>query len=48
MTDYVLTAMDRSDVTLICLLDLSKCFDVIPHGRLIHKLRLYGDIDILG
>ena len=42
VTDNVLAAMDRSHVTLICLLDLSKCFDVIPHDRLIHKLCLYG------
>ena len=42
VTDRVFTAMDRSHVTLICLLDLSKCFDVIPHDRLLCKLRLYG------
>ena len=34
--------MDDGFITLICLLDLSKCFDVIPHDRLIDKLRLYG------
>ena len=34
--------MDRSDITLLCLLDCSKCFDVIPHGPLLSKLELYG------
>ena len=34
--------MDRSDITLLCLLDCSRCFDVIPHGPLLSKLELYG------
>ena len=42
VTDQVFSAMDRGDVTLLCLLDCSKCFDVIPHDSLICKLELYG------
>ena len=34
--------MDRGQVSLLCLLDLSKCFDVIPHSQLLSKLQLYG------
>ena len=40
--------MDRSEITLLCLLDCSKCFDVIPHIKffkcttLLRKLELYG------
>ena len=42
VTDSVFSAMDQSNVTLLCLLDCSKCFDVIPHAPLLRKLELYG------
>ena len=42
VTDKVFAAMDRRDVTLLCLLDLSKCFDVVPHAGLLRKLELYN------
>ena len=42
VTDHVFSAMDRSHITLLCLLDCSKCFDVIPHDPLLRKLELYG------
>ncbi|KAF0314138.1 RNA-directed DNA polymerase from mobile element jockey [Amphibalanus amphitrite] len=34
--------MDRREVTLLCLLDCSRCFDSIPHHSLLRKLELYG------
>ena len=42
MTDRVFEAMDHRQVALLCMLDLSKCFDVIPHDRLLTKLQQYG------
>ena len=42
VTDRVFEAMDRKEVTLLCLLDLSKCFDVVPHAGLLQKLELYN------
>ena len=44
VTEKVLEAKDRREITLLCLLDLSKCFDVVPHVGLLNKLELY-DVD---
>ena len=45
ISDQILSANDRGELSLLCLLDLSKCFDVIDHSKLLTKLQLYG-IDI--
>ena len=45
ISDHILSANDRGELSLLCLLDLSKCFDVIDHDKLLTKLQLYG-IDI--
>ena len=42
ITDRVLHAMDRGDISVLVLLDLSKCFDVVSHAKLLSKLALYG------
>ena len=42
ITDRVLHAMDNRDISILVLLDLSKCFDVVPHQQLLQKLHLYG------
>ena len=44
VTDRVLHAMDRGEVSVLVLIDLSKCFDVVPHAELLAKLAMY-DID---
>ena len=42
VTDHILAATDRQELTLLCLLDLSKCFDVIDHAKLLSKLQAYS------
>ena len=34
--------MDKGEIALLVLLDLSKCFDVVNHGKLLEKLFLHG------
>ena len=42
ISDRALSSMDQGQISLLCLLDLSKAFDVIPHSKLIEKLELHG------
>ena len=42
VTDRILAATDRGEISILCLLDLSKCFDVIDHELLLQKLMLHG------
>ena len=39
ITDEILRGMDKSEVTLLTLIDLSRCFDVVDHNMLITKLQ---------
>ena len=40
-TENILKGMNDSEVTLLTMLDLSRCFDVIDHEELLKKLALY-------
>ena len=42
ITDKALQAMDRGEISILALLDQSKCFDVVPHKNLLDKLSTYG------
>ena len=42
VTDDILRAMDSGELALWAMVDLSKCFDMVPHDGLIDKLLLYG------
>ena len=42
VTDSVFENMDNRKISILVLLDLSKCFDVVPHTKLLEKLSLYG------
>ena len=42
ISDHILSAFDHGEISLLCLLDLSKCFDVIDHSKLLSKLQAHG------
>ena len=42
LTDKILEAMDKKQITALVLVDLSKAFDSIDHARLLHKLSILG------
>ena len=42
ITDSILSATDQGHISILCLIDLSKCFDVIDHEKLLEKLQLLG------
>ena len=42
ITDKVYRAMDRGEISILVLLDLSKCFDVFCHEKLLEKLHFYN------
>ena len=42
ISDHILSAADHGEVSLLSLLDLSKCFDVIDHTKLLSKLQAHG------
>ena len=44
-SDSILSATDQRDISFICLIDLSICFDLIDHEKLIKKLQLL-EVDI--
>ena len=45
VTERIYRGMDQGCVSILVLLDLSKCFDSVDHQRLLMKLALYG-IDV--
>ena len=42
VTDRILAATERGEVSKLCFVDLSKCFDVIDHELLIGRLEMHG------
>ena len=42
ITDKIFQSMDSGEISILVLLDLSKCFDVVSHPKLLQKLSLYG------
>ena len=42
VTDSILAATDRGEISMLCFIDLSKCFDVIDHEILVKKLQMHG------
>ena len=42
VSDSILSATDSGQISILCLIDLSKCFDVISHSKLLEQLELLG------
>jgi hypothetical protein len=42
MYDSWVQAVDKGQLTGVCMLDMSAAFDVVDHGILLDKLKLYG------
>ena len=45
VADRILTATDGGELSLLCLIDMSKCFDTIDHDIFLRRLRLHS-VDI--
>ena len=39
-SDHILSAFDHKEIALLCLLDLTRCLDVIDHSKLVQNHRL--------
>ena len=42
LSDRILSGMDNTEISILVLADLSKCFDVVNHDALLSKLKLYN------